>query len=146
MSGRPARPVLDRLMERVVETETGCWEWQGCRVSGYGRMFIGSRKDNSRKAAQTHRLMYQELVGPIPEGLHLDHLCRNPPCCKPDHLEPVTSRENTIVRGVGGAADQARQTHCKRGHEFTPDNTYRDRHNKRHCRTCHRMWSAGLLP
>lgn len=140
-----ARPVADRIRERVIVTDAGCWEWQGSRnADGYGRIWTGSKADGSGRNAHVHREAYEALVGPIPDGLVLDHLCRNPPCCNPAHLEPVTSRENTIARGVGGAADQARQTHCKRGHEFTPENTQRDRHGKRYCRTCRGDFSGRM--
>jgi hypothetical protein len=91
-----------------------CWEWQGNRSLeyGYGRVGYGGR------VHLAHRLFYEALVGPIPEGLQLDHLCRNPPCVNPDHLEPVTMQEN-IRRGAPGAWEgRKRQTHCKNGHPF----------------------------
>ncbi len=95
-----------------------CWTWQGAiDRGGYGRAWDGTR------VQQAHRLVYELLVGPIPGGLHLDHLCRVRHCVNPQHLEPVTARENTL-RGVAPAADHARQTHCLNGHEFTPENTY----------------------
>lgn len=81
-------PVV-RIKSRIIETPSGCWEWQGSRgPQGYGALrFQG-------KAWSPHRLAYTCLVGPIPDGLALDHLCRNPSCCNPEHLEPVTTAEN----------------------------------------------------
>ncbi|KAB2977369.1 HNH endonuclease [Streptomyces sp. SS1-1] len=87
-----------------------------------------------------HRVAYQEIVGPIPEGLQLDHLCRVRHCVNPAHLEPVTSRENTL-RGENLVAINAAKTHCKRGHLFDAANTYRWR-NSRICRECRRLRSA----
>lgn len=133
----------------------GCWEWAAAAGPlGYGKFMVhdeGGRK----KIVSAHRFSYQLLVGPIPAGLQLDHLCRNPPCVRPSHLEPVTNRENTlrgarvpIMRDTNpGAAFQKTKTHCPRGHEYTPDNTYiqpcgnrgrRKPSTSRVCRTCRR--------
>src|SRR5580698_2584776 len=82
---------------RLVEKTESCWNWKGGKTNGYGCFQIA--KVNFR----AHRLAYELLRGPIPTGLHLDHLCRNRSCVNPDHLEPVTQRENTL-RGEGIAA------------------------------------------
>ena len=84
-----------------------------------------------------HRLAYENIAGPIPYGLTLDHLCRNPTCVNPWHLEAVSQREN-VLRGNSPMARQARQTRCKRGHDFTESNTWRkpSRPNHRECRIC----------
>lgn len=90
-------PPLERLLARIdVDPATGCWVVRSSRLrSGYGIIAIGNRPNRGGTYTQTaHRLTYTELVGPVPEGLELDHLCRNPPCCNPDHLEPVTRAEN----------------------------------------------------
>jgi hypothetical protein len=130
----------DLLPERfrkkfVVSTEhfykgTPCWEWQRARLTGgYGAYFLKGRN------VYTHRFAYEQLVGPVPGGLQLDHLCRNTRCVNPVHLEPVTPRENKL-RGTGITAINAKKTHCVRSHEFTPENTYIYPNGKRSCRTC----------
>lgn len=123
----------ERLARRtLVDPNTGCWEWQGCRTpEGYGQIAVDGR------ICGTHRIAWESYCGPIPNGLQVDHLCRNPRCCNPEHLEPVTLREN-ILRGESPAARNARKTHCKNGHEFTPENTYqrKDGRGGRECRTC----------
>lgn len=98
-----------------------CWVWGGAlNVNGYGA-FRSSGKDP--RNIRAHRFAYEMLVGPIPDGMELDHLCRNRPCCNPAHLEPVTGRVN-IMRGKGAPAENARKTHCPEGHEYTEENTY----------------------
>jgi hypothetical protein len=128
---------LDELDEQLrskiaVDRETGCWVWTAALSQGYGYV---RRRRKTHKAA---RVIYVLLVGPIPDGLQLDHLCRNRACVHPHHLEPVTSRENTM-RGLNPSAAKARQTHCKRGHDFNEENTrINPRNGTRTCRVCHR--------
>lgn len=126
---------------KVHAAENGCWLWIASkRRRGYGR--FGPKGD--QRAA--HRVAYEALVGPIPDGLQLDHLCREPSCVNPAHLEPVTQLEN-IRRGLAARAaagvkvrkPSLRRTHCKNGHEFTPENTYwNPRDESQVCRTCQR--------
>jgi len=142
--GRTPIPVRERILANIVVTESGCWEWQNFRDNGYGRIWVGSRTDGSRRLTSSHRVAYEEFVGPIPDGMVIDHLCRNPPCCNPEHLEPVTQQVNVAVRGRGPVARQLRQTHCKRDHEFTPENTYMNK-GKRYCVECMNLRRKGLI-
>lgn len=108
-----------------------CWEWQAGRTpEGYGAFRFNG------KNRLVHRLAYEWLVGPISDGLHLDHLCRNTLCVNPRHLEPVTARTN-ILRGFGPSAVNARKTHCHRGHPLDGENVYHWK-DQRHCRICRR--------
>lgn len=111
----------------------GCWTWTGrVNASGYGSSY---REGVFRYA---HRDAYELLVGPIPEGLQLDHLCRNPPCVNPDHLEPVTSGENT-ARGASPTNLLSVRDRCHRGHLLVGPNGYvRPDGHGRQCRACSR--------
>lgn len=107
-----------------------CWEWTGSLTSnGYGYI----RWD--RKFCRVHRVVWELLVGPLPEGLEPDHLCRNRKCCNPDHLEWVTHRENTL-RGNSPHAISARKTQCPHGHLYDEKNTYVTPDGRRRCRKC----------
>lgn len=131
----PRKSTEDRFWGYVDKSGTdGCWQWTGVKMpAGYG--VFGAYRRN----VMAHRFSYEEVVGPIPPGLHLDHLCRNTSCVNPDHLEPVTPAVN-VLRGVGFAALNARKTHCKSGHEFTPENTYiRPDRSGRDCLECRRI-------
>jgi len=121
----------------LVQKTEGCWLWLGpCHRTGYGQYYFKGH----RLAA--HRIAYELENGPIPLGLQLDHLCRVRACVRPDHLEPVTQRDN-IIRGVSFSAIKSRQTHCEHGHSFSPENTYfiPSRPTSRRCRSCN---SANL--
>lgn len=122
----------ERFWEKVaVRGFDECWLWQASTGSGYGRIYVQG------KLVMAHRFAYEALVGAIPEGLTIDHLCRTPLCCNPAHMEPVTKRINTL-RGVGAPARNAVKTHCLNHHEFTPENTYRQPgRSSRTCRACH---------
>lgn len=127
--------VIERLWSRSERDPIcGCWLWVGNTHQGYGRITIAGLNRS------IHRLAYTVLRGEIPAGLTLDHLCRRRNCWNPEHLEPVTRREN-VLRGVGPAVINGRKTHCDSGHEFTEANTLlRPRRGgvERECRTCSR--------
>jgi hypothetical protein len=107
-----------------------CWLWTASlKPNGYGAFRHQGRMQRA------HRVAYELLVGPIPVGLQLDHLCRTLRCVNPAHLEPVTGSVN-IRRGTSVAALRARQTHCKHGHPFDETNTYLYPNGVRECRTC----------
>lgn len=102
---------------------------------GYGQLKV-KRPDGREGTERAHRVVYELMVGPIPEGMILDHLCRNRWCVRPDHLEPVTHRTN-IFRGEGLAPANAAKTHCPQGHEYSPENTYAYNDGRvRMCRRC----------
>lgn len=129
------RPVYMRIWSQVVQDSGGCWIFTGSlNAAGYGQIGVGGRGQALRTRG-CHRVMYEEVLGAVPAGLTLDHLCRNRACCNPWHLEPVTSGEN-VLRGESVPARNARKTHCKWGHEFTPENTYTG-YIGRSCRRCH---------
>jgi hypothetical protein len=128
--------LADSFWKRVdVCSKDECWPWLASTNQGYGRFFYPSKK-----SMRAHVFAYKLLVGPIPDGLRLDHLCRNRLCVNPNHLEPVTHKEN-VLRGVGITAKNAQKTHCERGHPLSGTNlllreqgAYGGIH--RQCRTC----------
>lgn len=135
MGGHKIRSVLDRFAEKVALTESGCLEWIGGKtVTGYGQIYAGT--DAPVVKYMAHRWSYEHHVGPIPDGLEIDHLCGNRACVNPDHLEPVKHAEN-LMRSDGFSAVHAKKTHCLNGHEFTAENTrQRKGRGGRECRAC----------
>lgn len=122
--GPRLRPSMKRLLSKILFGD-GCWEWTACRdADGYGCVHW---KGSCQLA---HRVMYESFVGPIPEDLELDHLCRNRGCVRPDHLEPVTQLTNQ-QRGLRATSEV-----CSKGHRFDEANTYRCRDGSRQCRRC----------
>lgn len=138
--------VLSRIKSRINITSSGCWEWQGPKShNGYG---VLSLPQNLKEllGSRVHRITYQIYVGDIPEGLQLDHLCRNRPCVNPQHVEPVTAKEN-IRRGETGKHNKHRgwlyqrmTTACVHGHPYDEKNT-RIYKGKKDCRECDRIRS-----
>jgi hypothetical protein len=115
-----------------VDKSGDCWTWTALiHTAGYGSF----RPHNQGPVLYAHRYAYELEVAQIPEGMVLDHLCRNRRCVNPAHLEPVTHREN-ILRGTGASARNVDKTHCPKGHPYTDDNTYRAKGHGRECRAC----------
>jgi hypothetical protein len=138
---RTGRPVGSGIIPAVVrfekkyipEPNSGCWIWLGSpRSGGYGMIFT-----EGRESVMAHRFSYELHKGKIPPGLQIDHLCRNRACVNPDHLEPVTCKEN-IRRGLKGTA---MKTHCVNGHPFDLKNTYIHSNGDRQCRECGRLYA-----
>lgn len=144
---RDDRPALERVMSRTsIDPDSGCWVWQlSVQTNGYPTHVYTS--EGGRRG---HVWAYELLVGPVPEGMELDHTCHwidencvdmghdcpHRRCVNPSHLEPVTRRVN-VLRSRSWASRNARKTHCPQGHEYTPENTYV--HNgSRQCKTCRR--------
>lgn len=118
------------------EPNSGCWLWTGGASAGYARL-----RAVPGRTTLVYRLLWEDTYGPVPQGLELDHKCRVRLCVNPEHMEPVTRREN-IRRGVAPIARQMMQTHCIRGHPLFGDNlyTYRTRYGfARKCKACKQL-------
>ncbi len=130
-----------RFWEYVIpEPMSGCWLWVGGEKNGYG--YFHPRDPDSPTGFGTtraYRWSYSQYVGPIPDGYEVHHKCYNRPCVNPDHLAAITKLDNLLdsPNTLPGAA--IRKTHCKHGHEFTPENTAYNKKGHRHCRTCQRL-------
>lgn len=129
------------IEQRIAKQEFGaggpCWIWQRyIRSDGYAEADLGRGIGRIR----VHRLSYELFVSGIPEGLELDHLCRNPSCCNPDHLEAVTSSEN--VERAHSYRNKLHSTHCPNGHERTPESTYDTGQCKRCQASAQRRWDG----
>ncbi len=110
-----------------------CWQWIAyINKKGYGMFKIHGR------VVEAYRVAYEFTKGNVPSGLELDHLCRQRWCVNPDHLEPVTRKEN-VHRGIGPTAKKFRQTRCLRGHPLSGDNLYVYPNGQRCCRICHKL-------
>lgn len=148
MAARRYPPPEERLLSNIRVAENGCWIWLGGKhmrngvPTGYGHFNV------DKKRHYVHRWAYAHFVGPIPEGMTIDHACHNRDdacpggitclhraCVNPAHLEAVTNRVN-VLRGKGSAAVRARTTHCPRGHALEGDNLYVDPSGHRRCRAC----------
>lgn len=131
---------------RQVRKGEGCWEWTGpLTADGYG--IFTARTTLRAHTYSAHRVSWELERTRIPDGLTIDHLCRNTSCVNPSHLEPVSQGVNTL-RGYGPTAKNARQTHCKNGHELVAPNLIRRANGRRECRTCYNerqrtYWAQG---
>ena len=136
---------MDRVTERDIERfwakvdkpdNGGCWNWLGYRnEKGYGYFYYRGHD------IRAHRFSYELASGAIPDGLEIDHLCRNTSCVNPAHLDVVTRSENTL-RGLLPSVlrrKYALKTHCQRGHPFDEANTYIMPNGRRRCRACLRL-------
>ncbi|GGU52168.1 HNH endonuclease signature motif containing protein [Streptomyces lavendofoliae] len=153
-AGRPSSPVQDRLLSRVEKTTHGCWLYpHQLTEQGYGRI-----TDDLGRTVHAHRASYAAFVGPIPDGLQVDHDCHNRDltcvggpqclhrrCVNPAHLRAVTARAN-ILSGRTVAARNAAKTHCPQGHEYTAENTYTLEGHGRQCLICVRKQKASQKP
>lgn len=130
LGGRRARTFAESFEIHVVRGD-GCWEWNGSKyITGYTKITSG------RKQALGHRWAFEHYRGPIPDGMVIDHLCRNRGCVNPDHMEVVTNEEN-LRRGAGYAIQNGMRSACINGHEYTPENTYVEPNGvKIRCRAC----------
>lgn len=136
----------DRFWNKVqVNEDTGCWEWTAATNGTYGKW--SWKAIGIRGVLLTHRVAYHYLIAEIPAGAVVRHRCDVPLCVNPAHLELGSQRDNVrdmMTRGRHKTNGFDRKTHCKRGHEFTPENTMRGpRGVGRRCRTCH--YEAGRV-
>lgn len=131
MASNVRRDPHERFLELVGRSPNGHWVWAGVLSNGYGNFWDGQRK------VPAHRWAYEHWVGPIPEGMQIDHLCRIRQCVNPEHLEPVTPREN-VLRSDSPPGLSHRTGKCKHGHEMTPENTSYTKSGSRQCKTCRR--------
>jgi hypothetical protein len=131
-AGRPRQSLWYRFWPKV-DASGDCWQWIGGVSGRYGMV----RPGGSANQRGAHVIAWELLVGPVPEGYQIDHLCKNTLCVNPDHLEPVPPRIN-LLRSEAWSGVNARKIACPKGHEYTAENTrlYQD---KRHCRACDRM-------
>ncbi|MBU2527739.1 MAG: HNH endonuclease [Bacteroidetes bacterium] len=132
--GKPAMDEAERFWSKVQKTST-CWLWLGTPVHfGYG----GFNRSNG-KHVLAHRFAYELLKGSIPDGIVLHHNCQNPLCVNPQHLQPMTQRIHTFRTPNNTFVKNRNKTHCDRGHEFTPQNTYHPPTGGRRCHACVRI-------
>lgn len=122
-----------RFMRKVqINEETGCWDWTGGTSRGYAMFGLAAQK-----TVRAARWIYEQMVGPIPDGLTIDHECNRPICVNPEHLHPKTIRDN-VMRSSGLGPRNAAKTHCPRNHPYDAENTRINTRGGRECRECNR--------
>lgn len=130
---RKQKTIAERFWPKVKKTD-GCWLWMGGKSdSGYGRFGLGTRKDG---IAIAHRVAWELINGPIPEGMLLLHRCDTPSCVNPGHLFLGSQQENMMDCHQKKRFFNQRKTHCQKGHEFTLQNTHYNKNGGRVCRAC----------
>lgn len=130
----------ESILKNCNKVDSGCWLWTGyIAKSGYGQITI------HRKSWKVHRLSYSVFKSPLIPGFEIDHLCKVRHCVNPAHLEQVTKKEN-ILRSESWSAKNKRKTHCRNGHEYTPDNTLNLKDGARRCKACNRVTGRRNQP
>ena len=134
LKGRPnpkaSRPLADRFWEKVDKSApNGCWVWTGARTHGHGTIHVAM----PNKLDYTHRVVFGLLGQEIPEGMQVDHICRNRLCCNPDHLRFVTRDQNVVENSLSPSALNKAKYYCKRGHPLAGENLRLNRRGHRSC-------------
>lgn len=137
------KKALDKIKANSIKDDSGCWIWQKSKNRGYGTTSFEG------KVYSAHRLAYLSYYGSIDKDLVIDHICRNPSCVNPEHLELVTQKEN-IARAKKrlGPRPEMVKKFCKNGHEFTSENTRMKidgKYKSQACKTCQRKWKKENL-
>jgi len=148
MVGRKPIPEEERFWEKVDKSGPNpdfpdCWEWTANKVKTYG--MFSCRRNGINKKVQTHKYIWEKLNGPVTGGLEVCHLCNNPPCVRPDHLEVGSRSHNQRYSVMYGNHKESRKTHCKHGHPYDEENTIykiskRTGFKTRDCKECHKRW------
>ena len=139
-SGTDTRERFDSYW--VPEPNSGCWLWMNyLNAAGYGQIYA-LRKNGTKASRAAYKVGYELYKGPVPDGLELDHKCKQRSCVNPDHLEPVTRTVN-VLRSDWPSAINSRKNQCGRGHEYVGENYYiksTKGRRRRICRLCNRFW------
>ena len=138
------RTALERFIAKTRDGPDDCWEWTACLIRGGYSQFSENGKN-----VLGHRWAYEHWIGPIPEGLEIDHLCRNRWCVNPEHLEVVTRKENIDRSPIEISKTRRKLTHCPQGHPYSGENLIitirRNNGRNRICRECHRIQSLEYV-